>query len=239
MSVTTQQFETTIPDRFSRSLRILRDITHGNTFISSYFLNWHFWIKPNRNSMTSPTRPITLNNNCSCGTRSDCTDSGGIYRSFSNIQYFVMPGWNVGCSTVETLLYSTLECLYNQTCINLLIYYATTVNISYPRAINVSAMKSNLSSRFPINARIGDIVDALFVEQWQINVSYATFYNQCAPIYCSYTIEKHNSFLNIVLTLLRLYGGLAVGLHFIVPRLLKLALKIRDRCFVNRVTPVT
>jgi hypothetical protein len=141
-----------------------------------------------------------------------------------------MPGWNVGCSTVETLLRSTFECLYNETCINLLVYYATTVAIAYPLAINVSAMNLALPSRFQSNAMIEDIVDALFVEQWHINVSYSAFYNQCAPTYCSYTFENHNSYLNIASTLLGLYGGLIVSLRFLVPYLIKLAFKIRSCC---------
>jgi hypothetical protein len=238
MSAITQLFETTTPARFSRSLRLLRDITHGNNFISSYFLNWHWWVKFNRSSMTFPTRPVTLDNDCSCGTRSDCTESGGIYLSFSNTQEFSIPGWNVGCSSVETLLHSTLECLYNQTCINLLMYYATTVDIVYPLAINISAMKSTLFSRFPMNTMIENIVDSLFVEQWKINVSYSTFYNQCAPTHCSYTIEKYNSFLNTMSRLVGLYGGLTVSLRFIVPYLITLAFKIRNRFCINTVTPL-
>lgn len=239
MAAITQQFETATPARFAHSLRLLRDITHGESFISGYSLNWYWWVKLIRSGMIFPTSDVKLDNGCSCGTRSDCTESGGIYRSFSKNQSFAMPGWNVGCSSVETLLRSTLECLYNQTCIDLLIYYATTVYIAYPLAINVSAMESTLPSRFPINAMIENIVDALFVEQWQINVSYAAFYNQCAPIYCSYTLEKHKNFLSIASTLLSLYGGLTVSLRFIAPCLIKLALKIKDRCSTNTVTPTT
>ena len=238
MAVITQQFETTTSARFSHSLRLLRDITHGSTFISSYFLNWHWWVELNTSFMIFPTRDVTLNNNCSCGTRSDCTKSGGIYHSFSNTQYFAMPGWNVGCSVVETLLRSTLECLYNQICISRLVHFAATVDIVHPLAINLSAMESTLPSRFQVNTMVEDIVNALFVEQWHINVSYPVFYNQCVPIYCSYTLEEHNSFLNIASRLLGLYGGLTVSLRFIAPYLIKLALKIRGRCFVHTVTPL-
>lgn len=234
-----QHFETTVPTRFSRSLRLLRDITHGNAFISSYFLNWEWWVKPNKTKVTFPTRPIILDNDCSCGTRSDCTKSGGIYGSFSNTeQHFSIPGWNVGCSSVETLLHSTLECLYNQTCIDIFVHYATTVNLTYPTTINISAMKPTLSSRFPMNTMIENIVDALFVEQWNISFSYTTFYKECAPIHCKYTVEKYSSFLDIMLRLLGFYGGLTISLRFIVPYLITLAFKIKNRFFTNAVTPL-
>jgi hypothetical protein len=39
VDVITRQFKTNTPTRFSRDLQLLRSITHGNTFMSDYFLN--------------------------------------------------------------------------------------------------------------------------------------------------------------------------------------------------------
>ena len=47
LDVITQLFKKITPLQFSRILKLFRDITHGNTFISSYLLNW-YWLLNNR-----------------------------------------------------------------------------------------------------------------------------------------------------------------------------------------------
>ena len=230
-----QVFQSKTRTGFSHSLQLTRDITHRNTLISLYFSNWYWWIKPNRTSMTLPTNPVIMSDGCSCATRSDCVESGGIYRSFSDIQYFSVPGWNVGCSPVETLLRSTLECFYNQTCIDTLIHYASTVEEIFPLTIDMKSMNYTMSNRFQTNTTIQEIVNALFVEKWHINVSYASFYEQCAPAYCSYTFRKRNNFVYIVSRILGLYGGLTTSLRFIIPLIINFAFKIRHYCRRNTV----
>ena len=238
MDIITQQFKTVTSARFSRTLQLLRDITHGNTFISSFSLNWYWWVNQYDAFGTLPTQPVTLNNGCSCGTRSDCIESGGIFYSTSNIQHFVMPGLYVGCSAVETLLRSTLECLFNQTCIDRLQYYAATVDQLSFKPINVTAMNFTIKSRFHRNTTLNDIINVLLVEQWNISFSYSAFYNQCAPVYCSYTFEKRSNFLFIISKVLGLYGGLTISLQFIIPYIVRLFFKIKNLSRSNIVTPI-
>ncbi|CAF4711947.1 unnamed protein product, partial [Rotaria sp. Silwood1] len=188
MNETTSQFETNTLVQFSHVLQLTRDVIDKNTFISTHLLNWHWSVNSIDLYQTIPAEAIMLNNECSCGVRSDCSESGGIYTSFSNIKNFTMPGINVSCSVVETLMQSTFECLYNQTCIDEFQHYATTVPIVISNATNVTAMKSMLSSRFSSHIAIRDIVGALFIEKLQINFSYSAFYQRCTPAYCSYTL---------------------------------------------------
>lgn len=131
-----QIFQQKTSAAFSQNLQMIREITHGNTLISAYLSNWYWWIKSNRTSMTLPTKPIIMSNRCSCATRRDCLQSGGICRSFSDIQELSMPGWNVACSPVETLLRSTFECLSNQTSIDTLIQYASNIEQVFPQTID-------------------------------------------------------------------------------------------------------
>ncbi|CAF4141179.1 unnamed protein product, partial [Adineta steineri] len=104
------QFQNVTLTKFSRSLKLLRDIMNGNAFVSSYFLNWYWWRERNSTFTTIPISPIIMKDGCSCGTQSDCIDSGGIYYSLNNHEIFAMPGLHIGCSVVDTLLYSTFEC---------------------------------------------------------------------------------------------------------------------------------
>jgi hypothetical protein len=175
-----------------------------------------------------------MNDGCSCGTRSDCTDPGGVYDKLRNgLQIFLMPGWNIGCSVVETLLNSTFECLYNQSCINSLLFY-----FNGSSRINISAINSSIESRFKRNTRIQNIANQLFVEEWKINRNYSSFYNQCAPISCSYKNERDDYLVYTASKVLGLYGGLTVTLQFTTPLIIKIIFQIRNRCRRNRVTPI-
>jgi len=233
MNVTTRQFSINTLTRFSRGLQLVRDMTHGNTFISAYLLNWFWWVKPSNRPRTLSTDAVTFNNSCSCGTRSDCVKSGGIYPPLIGDQLFSMTGWNVGCSSLETLLRSTFQCLYNQTCIDILQSHFLDENQVY-KVVNVTSMNSSLPSRFQTNTYIVDIIDELFVEEWTININYSLFYQQCSPTHCSFIIRKSNTFLYILTQILAFYGGLTVSLRFIIPYIIQLASRIR--IYVTRAT---
>ncbi|CAF1539970.1 unnamed protein product, partial [Adineta steineri] len=184
-----------------------------------------------------PISPIIMENGCSCGTQSDCIDSGGIYSDTTNRQEFAMPGLHIGCSVVDTLLYSTFECLYNQTCIDLLLYYMRTVVNRYPYQMNISAINSSVVSRFKTNTVIETIADELFIEEWKTNSYYSFFYNQCAPNYCSYKTQKDHYIIYTSSKILGLYGGLIVALRFIIPFITKIIFNILKRCQNNTITP--
>ncbi|CAF1356750.1 unnamed protein product [Adineta steineri] len=231
------QFQNVTLTKFSRSLKLLRDIMNGNAFVSSYFLNWYWWRDINSPFTTILISPIIMKNGCSCGTQSDCIDSGGIYYDLDNIEVFAMPGLHIGCSVVETLLYSTFECLYNQACINLLLNDITTVPNQYDYPMDILALNSSIVSRFKTNTLIQTIADELFIEEWKINSSYSLFYNQCAPIYCSYETQKDDYAIYIISKILGLYGGLTVSLRFIIPLITKIIFNIIKRCRNNRIIP--
>ncbi|CAF4289798.1 unnamed protein product [Adineta steineri] len=231
------QFQNETLTKFSRSLKLLRNIMNENAFVSSYFLNWYWWRDINSAFTTIPISPIIMKNGCSCGTQSDCIDSGGIYYDTTSRQVFAMPGLHIGCSVVETLLQSTFECLYDQACINLLLNYITTVTNPYDYRMNILALNSSIVSRFKTNTMIQIIADELFIEEWKINSSYSLFYNQCAPAYCSYKIQKDDYAIYIISKILGLYGGLTVSLRFIIPFITKIIFNIIKRCRNNIIIP--
>ncbi|CAF1412710.1 unnamed protein product [Adineta ricciae] len=231
------QLQKSTAAEFSQSLNLLRDVMNGNTLVSSYFLNWFWWIDFNRTYTTIPINPVVMKDGCSCGTRSDCIKSGGIYYRRSDQQMFAIPGWNVGCSVVETVLRSTLECFYDQTCIDSLIYAAITDKPAIYYHMNISAMHYSNKSRFRKDSFIQSLIDELFVEKWNIKTYYSSFYNACDPIYCSYTIQKDDYYMYSASRVLGLYGGLTVILRVIVPLLVKLFYKMKNVCNRNQVVP--
>lgn len=220
---------------FTSAIELINSVTHANTFVSTYFLNWD-WSAPRTRSFEQVSaRPVVLDNDCSCGTRNDCRTLGGAFTLFGNRSYFPMPGVFIGCSSVSTLLGSTLECFYDQNCVNDLID-ALTTGYGLSGSIFVSALDPNKGRRFSSTAPITDLVGALMVEEWHTSISYPSFYNVCDPKYCTYVDEKHNDVLTIITRILSFYGGLTTVLRLIVPSLIKLILKIRNR---RRTTPIS
>ena len=138
-------------------MALMRGMTHGNTFISAYLLNWYWWWTPATDHPTLPTSAVTLSNECSCATRSDCLEVGGIHPNLTGEPFFLP-------CLAETLLRSTFECFYNQTCIDQL-QSCILADQGFYRAVPAVAMNPRLPSGFQTQTSIRDIVDTFFFEQ--------------------------------------------------------------------------
>ena len=230
-------FEISTPTRFATVLRILSRIVHGSTFISTYMLNWE-WLPPVHNTQHRLlTRPMTFNDGCSCGTRNDCFQEAGIFHAVYDVAEILIPGFNIGCSSVDTLWHSTLECYYQQSCIQELIQKAKDTMLQINMSVEISAMDPNLLQRFRIDTPIQELAEALFIETFHRNISYEKFYNKCAPFQCSYKKQKHHDTLYIFTMLLSIYGGITAILRFLVPQIVSLTFKIVRRYQSSIVSP--
>ena len=204
------------PLTFASALQLINGVTHGNTFVSTYFLNWD-WEAPTSPSMQQiAARPVVLNDGCSCATRSDCRTPGGVFDLYSDTNLFTIPGFYVGCSSVDTLLGSSLECFYDQECLNNLMF-AMALQNGLNGSVDVHPLDVTIPSRYFINAPLKEMVESLMVEEWQRSVSYAAFYNHCAPQYCTYVVQIRDSNLTVLTKILGLYGGLVTALRLTVP----------------------
>jgi hypothetical protein len=120
-------------------------------------------------------------------------------------------GFVVGCFPVESLLQSTLECLFDSSCLENIRTFIPSSNITGVYALNTS------QTRFAPNTFIEIIINNLFVEKWLMKPSFSNYYAQCAPILCTYTILKRKDSLYVLTKLLGLYGGLTATLSLCVP----------------------
>ncbi|CAF3817847.1 unnamed protein product [Rotaria sp. Silwood1] len=126
----------------------------------------------------------------------------------------MVPGFILGCSPMESLLRSTLMCLYNETCLNLI----NIQNLSF-----IHPLDASLPSRFMLNSTVEDLTANVFVEQWLYNISYSAFYSKCQPSICAYSVSKRKDLLEVITIVLGLYGGLTLILRFIAPLLISAA----------------
>lgn len=140
---------------------------------------------------------------------------------------YVIPGAITGCSTVGSLLLSSLECFYSDSnCSLILMNYIKQTYFWYvedPVWFDIEPFTYNsISKHFLPNTSIGSIMKGMMIERWNPSVSYEQFYESCAPSYCTYTeIEYSKAVFEVIITLISIIGGLTISLRLITPYLVK------------------
>lgn len=117
----------------------------------------------------------------------------------------------VGCYAIDALLHSTLECFFDPNCLNTILNFYPTRNLS-----GISILSMN-QSKFPSKTLIKTLLGEAFLEQWATENSFTNYYNQCAPISCTYTGVRRNNGIYILAALLGLCGGFTVILRICIP----------------------
>jgi hypothetical protein len=126
---------------------------------------------------------------------------------------------------MDSVLYSTLECLYSNTnCLeDILLRYINYTNT----AVSVSPLNISQLIRTSTNSTVATLAENLFVEEWKTSFSYLKYFNMCAPHVCQYTYVKRADHLYVITMFLALYGGLTLVLSLFVQLLVKLILRCR------------
>lgn len=140
----------------------------------------------------------------------------------------------VGCYPLHSVLQSTLQCLYDPECIDLL---QNIFNISE----SFAAINNTSVSRFSANATIYSIADKLFIEKWQTNISYKQYFTTCAAKTCSYSYSERANIIYAITILIGLYGGLNISLKLLTPILMHIFQRIVERIRrfrANRIMPI-
>ncbi|CAF1201081.1 unnamed protein product [Adineta steineri] len=226
LNLTIDQSKLNVPTTLIHLLYLIRMINNGNAFISTYGTNFEY-IHPWEDiyNTYTPTQAIIYDNNCSCGLYSNCTTQANFILT-NPTKIVPIKGLKIGCTPSESFRASTLECFYNESCINLIKQYTIKAN-----RINNTSVFQPLSTKnisFPINTSIAKLIDNLFITDWNIKMNYTSYFEQCFPLSCSYNnIQRFNVF-HIVFTLLGLQGGLALVLEWICPKIIRIIVKIYE-----------
>ncbi|CAF1258699.1 unnamed protein product [Adineta ricciae] len=205
---TMEDLRRTMPKLYANTFALIRETIGANKLLSSLFNNWELSFAA---SSTYGTTAFSSSpkeyNHCSCATSSKCiSPSHGMF---------------AGCYTLETILQTPIQCLYNQTCID----PSNTF-----RAINSSSL---LSSQFSLNSTFQSIVNELMLEQLMMDVSYEKYFNACAPLSCTHSYLVEHSIIEGIAMLIDLYGGL-----FIICRLLSVFIVKQVLCFKSKVRAI-
>ncbi|CAM2712621.1 unnamed protein product [Rotaria socialis] len=210
-----EQFMSSITNDLISSLELVRDTTQVNGLWALAGMQYNIYTNIEFDSLSLVVRDYF---DCSCDNSPRCIRQSSIYRFSDKTVLFLIPGLYLGCLAIEALLQSTLECFYNQTCINKLqSYYA------YKKFLNVTVLDSTLLGHFPVNSTIEELVNKSMIKEWSRTITFKNYYNTCRPTHCFYSYSTRNHIFYIVTTIFGLCGGLITALKFILPLLVKLA----------------
>ncbi|UJR19487.1 hypothetical protein I4U23_022616 [Adineta vaga] len=223
--------------KFQWTHHYIIDMFHANQLQHRFNLNWQSFASDVQTNFVLRSFPVIFNESgqsCFCTTSpSQCFRS--LLTSYNRT--IQISGIVFGCLPIDGLRQSTLECLFNSTCLTQLADFFYITN--FPNVLNRSA-----SSRFnPISSvTIGELIDELFIETWQNSSNYSNYYLSCSPVSCEYSYITRNSILYMITIFLGLYGGLTVGLKLFVWYGLKIYWKVRQyvsyRRRTNQVVPL-
>lgn len=171
-------------------------------------------------------------NSCSCALLNNCTRPIGFYFQEDGIRTppnITVPGLVLGCYAIDSLLLSTLECFYDKKCVELIVknYDFDVVGLVRPldsRAANIKPLRHE-NSRFHLNSTVNEIFSQLFIEDWLNTSNFTAYYNRCAPVKCTYTIQKRFDTTYMFTIMLGFYGGLSNILEIILPLIVGIVLK--------------
>ena len=166
------------------------------------------------NNNSSMTQSISYAN-CTCGDGNFCIIPATFFNTISNQMVWTMPGMYSGCYVFPALAGSTLECLYDQFCLNTLL---SQFNSSMP--VNPQPLNASITSRFTPTSTVAELVIVRYSENWNFDFSYEAYRDACYPLEYngtveddSYTTESKKPVISTVTNAIGVAGGLLVILQ--------------------------
>jgi hypothetical protein len=235
------QFQLITADTFVKQLEFVRMMIIGNQLLSALETNiYPLYAQADTGSLQLAdymVYDVTNNSYCDCQLNVDCQVPSGIFIAYgspptdiffiNNISLLMgIDGFSAGCMPMDSILQSTLQCFYNQTCLNGFLSFLST-NETF------TAMNMSKESRFKKISTVKELVTDLMVEEWITNISYEKYYAQCAPIICTYSKVNRHDFVYVLTKIISLLGGLTLAIKFIVPVVVQFIRRKKD----NEPTP--
>jgi hypothetical protein len=228
IDLSVEQFKRTVPESFQRALHLLKTNFETNLFITP--MNSKFSISVGvDNSVVMvrelnnkwPDKPKYQNIHytylCVSSISVECSQKTVIS---DNDTTYNISGMLQAWFPLQSLLMSTLECFYNDTCLSQIIQYINkTVS-----PINFTTLKS--SSLSLNNSTIESLANNLFIQSWTNDSSFESYFNHCHPLTCQYTYERRLDFISIVTAIIGLIGGINVFLRLLLPYVVNLVTTI-------------
>jgi hypothetical protein len=221
-----------VSSNFYRFLQIVRGLYSSSGFFSAFGTNWSPVIREEKGYTYAKTYMQAQGYNlssCNCATSPICVQTMNL--ELKSGLLWPVPGMLSGCLPLDSMLESTLECLYDQACLDMI---SNTINPS----LHYHALDANRTRFHPINTtKLDSIVTELFIEEWFENISFESYFNACQPHSCLYTVAKRFDMLHVLSTVIAFFGGLSLVLEHTIPFVFKIATKCLVKQKSRRVVP--
>ncbi|CAF1036853.1 unnamed protein product [Rotaria sp. Silwood1] len=245
VSVLADNHQRNILTNEKQTVRILSMITAQNRLLSALRTNYYIQSVPGSKTYFTYNAVYleqngTEKSSCDCRLRGNqCTYPAGAFYNWTLPELgeaaknnppplFQIPGLMAGCIPLDSMRQSTLECLYNQSCVDAI---SLQPKISRPKALNASL------SRFPLNSTIASLFDeSLFVEYWQNQSSFENYFAACAPRSIFYSYERRFHLGKTITMSLSAFGGLVIIWQLITPAIVKIWQRIKWKKQPNQPT---
>lgn len=215
------QFRSSTTDAFLLSLDMIRNTTQANGLVSSLQTNYQFYRDSSSSSILTYAKSYS---HCDCSIDQTCVKPAGFKNRTNSTIYFVVPGIYTGCYPMEGILQSSLECFYNEECIDNVMSKTLLDSSIYPAVLD-----SSLQTQYLPNTSVKLMLDQLMIEQWNKTIIYEGYYEECQPYECTYILKHRNNAIYIVTTVIGLMGGLVTVLKLITPLVIRLIQKRHRR----------
>lgn len=201
------QFRASLVTDYSLSLAIIHETTEGNALQSVQMTNYELY----EHNQTVRVRPSQYHN-CSCAYSSVCIIPSAFYDYTNDTVVYSVPGINIGCYFIKSLLLSNLECFYSKSCVTRLqaMYW-------WAESLELKALDKSLKSVYTPTSSVQQLIDQLMIEEWNSSIMYDRYYNECEPVQCTYSYQTRNDAIYIITTLVGLVGGLVTVLKIAIP----------------------
>ena len=221
-----ESWKMTTIKKFLQTPQLIQGIQHGNHLVAALYNiapSLDVSGKLQMDSYQSHT------DRCLCLLSASCNlpmtvsnfniDNPDIYDTF-----FIVPNFFTGCSPVEAMLVSTLQCFYRQDCMDDLMRALNKTGQTIPNTTYVLLNKYQSQE----NETIRSVVNRLFVNNWSHTVSYTAYYQACLPELCTYEYTDRRNILSVLITSISIFGGLTTGLKIVFFILLRIIAKVRS-----------
>lgn len=205
--------------RFNLTYQLIRKINEGNQIMNDAF-NFNLAL----NNYTGKIEIIPANySDCFCDFSQSCHAHTWIDRSVSQVSYLIRPtkidqSFYVGCDTLEAMLKSSFDCLFNQSCID---KQVTPRYGQMPPKYNISAIQINGTLLDEKYYNIDSAVSNMLVLSWIQANNYSLYYNSCKPESCSFNLVTRRSLKQIIVSLITVIGGLSTLLKILLTIILR------------------
>ena len=206
MNIFIRDWQTTTVNEYVRTMQMIRTTTHGNQLMTGG-LNVQFSTDTQRRETTM--LPVKRRS-CPCILSPSCSQTMPMYGTMFTDGNRTVPSAIQGCSLLEGVFAWTLECFYYQWCIASLDRY-----MLHSGATNVTftALDPNLSS---VNETVDSMIQRLLVDSWSSNASFISYFNSCAPQFCTFDYRRRNDLFFVIITIVSVVGGLSLAFKLII-----------------------